>query len=1362
MVDGKAKVIEFVPTFKFKVIYIFRINDDIHRGYLKIGDAQLETKETNPLSFQNNSHELNYAAKERIDEYTSTAGITYELLHTEIAVYVDSLKKSKHYGETRAFRDHNVHDVLLKSGIKRKYFDTHKKQNEWFEVDLETAKKAITAFKNCQESLNPGDLSSGQNPIEFRPEQAKAISDTISRYKVNNRMLWNAKMRFGKTLSALEVAKEEGFKKTIIITHRPVVSESWFEDFNKIFYDRKDYIFGSKNEGSSIGTLLNSGKSFVYFASMQDLRGSDIVGGHFDKNKLIFSTEWDFVVVDEAHEGTKTDLGQKVLTQVIKPETCKATKTLELSGTPFNLLTDFNKDDIYTWDYIMEQEAKTKWPLEHFGDSNPYEELPKMNIFTYHLEKSLVGYMDIEDKAFNFKEFFRTWTGDKQKDFKELPSNVSVGDFVHEDDIKSFLSLICKEDDSTRYPFSSQEYRDFFRHTLWVLPGVKEAKAFSKLLKSHPIFGQFTIVNVAGDGDEEIDSSSALDAVKNAITKNPENTRTITLSCGRLTTGVTVPEWTAVIMLAGSYSTAASQYLQTIFRVQTPANINGRTKENCYVFDFAPDRTLKMIAESVQLSATSRVSASAEYQLGQFLNFCPVIGIDESGMKEFKVSYLLQELKKAYTERVARNGFDDPKIYNDELLKLDDMQLQDFETLKKIVGATKQTKKQGDINVNDEGFSEEELEKKEKLEKKPKKELTEEEKAQLEEYKKRKTNRLTAISILRAISIRIPLMVYGIDKDINSDITVDNFADPDYIDDLSWNEFMPKGVTREIFRKFSKYYDKQMFVGACRNIRAKSKNADELEPTERVKKIAEIFATFKNPDKETVLTPWRVVNMHMSDALGGFDFYDDSNAIALDEPQFVYKGNITTSVFSKDSNILEINSKSGLYPLYVTYTIYRILLAKYLNENDNSIATFETKMSIWDSVVKNNIFVICKTTMAKLITKRTLVGYRDKKANTRYFEDLINQLKQANKLNNFLRNMHQGKSYWKVKENDNMKFNAIVGNPPYQEENDSNNRKAPVYHLFYEASFKLCDLVTLISPARFLFNAGQTPQDWNKKMLNDEHIRVVDYFENSKEVFETVDIKGGIAIILRDSKTNFGKIGTFTPNKDIARILSKTSVEPFTPLSSIVFPKSNYGLTDELYRDHPEYLNCFTDGNKNIIDASVFDKMPSVFIDTIPNSDNKILYAIVVGRQKGKRVEKFVYKKYIKSNKQFDKYKLLITGANGAGKMGETLSKPLIGTPGTCYTQTFMSIGEFDDKLEVQNCMKYVKTKFLRFLLDTLKITQNNPRETWANIPLIDFTEHSDIDWNKPISEIDQQLYMKFSLSEEEKNYIESAVKPMM
>lgn len=1339
---------KFQSTFEYKLIYIFRINDKAHEGCLKIGDATVHTeRDWNELS--PNSHDLNASAGNRIDEYTSTAGINYDLLYTEIAVYVDRCN-----GKLKSFRDHKVHDVLIRSGIKRKFFDTQKKQNEWFVTDLETAKKAIQAVKDGKAALDSSSITKDKNPIVFRPEQEQAIKETLKRFKTGNKMLWNAKMRFGKTLCALQVAKEEGFKSTIILTHRPVVSDGWYEDFGKIFYDKPDYEFASKTKGKPISELEKEGKNFVYFASIQDLRGASAVGGKFNKDDEIYDHAWDFVVVDEAHEGTQTDLGKKVINQVISGKT-KEAKVLELSGTPFNLLEHYESGDIYTWDYIMEQEAKQEFALNHFGDSNPYEDLPKLNIYTYHLEKSFVAYKDIDDKAFNFKEFFRVWTGDNKKDTKPVPEGAKIGDFVHEDDIVKFLNLISQKSDTTNYPFSTEEYRKLFKNTLSVVPGVKEAKALSTLLQNHPVFGAFKIVNVAGDGDEEIDSADALTAVRNAF---KENEYTITLSCGRLTTGVSVPEWTAVLMLAGSYSTSASQYLQTIFRVQTPANIDGKTKENCYVFDFAPDRTLKMVAESVQLSAKAgKKEARAELSLKKFLNFCPVVSIDETRMKEFKVDQLLQALKKAYIEKVAKNGFDDIKLYNDELLKLDGLELEEFQKLKQIIGASNQQKKAGDIDINNEGFTDEEYETEEKIkEKKSRGEsLTEEEKEKLKQLKEKKKNRDIAISILRGISIRIPLLVYGIDMDINSDITIDTFNDPKIIDDLSWNEFMPKGVTREMFRKFSKYYDKDIFIGACKRIRVVSRNADSLEPTERVEKIAELFTTFKNPDKETVLTPWRVVNLHLGESLGGYSFYDDKFEDTISEPRFIEKEGITSRVFNKDSNILEINSKTGLYPLYVSYTLYRLKLNQIPEEQQ----TFENKQKIWDDVVQNQMFVVCKTPMAKQITKRTLVGYRDAKVNTRYFEDLINQLKDKRKCESFIKKVHQGKTYWNRKEDDNMKFNAVVGNPPYQEEG-KNTRSNPIYPYFWDASIEISDLVSLIMPGRFLFNAGQTSKEWNEKMLNDDHMNVVKYFPKSQDIFPTADIKGGIAVLIHDKLQTFSKNSVFIFDERLASIYNKVlnSINECDGqvLSEIVSPRGNIRLSPAFFSDYPYAPSKLGKGTGNMMVSNIFEKLPEVFI-----SEDKKGKVKIIGREANHRVEKYILAKYLLPNPFIDSYNVALPEANGTGSFGETLSSPFISNPSSCATDTFICLGKFKTKAESYNLLQYLKTKFLRALLSVLKITQHNPPSVWSTIPLLDFSDKSDIDWSKSIDEIDQQLYKKYKLSKDEIDFIEKNVKPM-
>lgn len=458
-------------------------------------------------------------------------------------------------------------------------------------------------------------------------------------------------------------------------------------------------------------------------------------------------------------------------------------------GTPFNLLDDFKEDEIYTWDYVMEQRAKASWDLTHFGDPNPYASLPTMNIYTYDLGRLLHEFVD-EDVAFNFREFFRV---------------NEVGNFIHEKDVSAFLNLLTEEDKDSCYPFANEEYRNIFRHTLWMLPGVKEARAMSTLLQSHPVFQHFKVVNVAGDGDEDEESKDALAAVEEAIGKDPDATRTITLSCGRLTTGVSVKAWTGVFMLSGSYNTAASSYMQTIFRVQTPATINGRVKEQCYVFDFAPDRTLKVIAETAKISSKAgKTSGNDRKIMGEFLNFCPIISIEGSKMSQFDVPKMLEQLKRVYVERVVRNGFEDKSLYNDELMKLGDLELQEFDDLKKIIGQTKAMPKTNQVDINNQGLTDEQYQELEDLEKKSKKRgkdkqpLTDEEKKRLEELKKKKNNREAAISILRGISIRMPLLIYGAElSDESQDITIDNFAS--LIDPQSWEEFMPKGVTKQKF-----------------------------------------------------------------------------------------------------------------------------------------------------------------------------------------------------------------------------------------------------------------------------------------------------------------------------------------------------------------------------------------------------------------------------------------------------------------------------------------------------------------------------------------------------------------------------------
>lgn len=1353
---------QYYSTLKAKLIYIFSINDSAHRGCVKIGEATLD--EATDSSLPANCKELNAAARKRIDQYTKTAGISYTLHHTELTLSIKG-------GFITTFNDKEVHNVLLRSGIKRHDFSQKNQGREWFECSVETALKAIQAVKEGRSAISSSEIVPIHEVIEFRPEQQLAIDKTIAKFNSGGKvMLWNAKMRFGKTLTALQVVKECQYHRTIIVTHRPVVDKGWFEDFGKIFGLLDGYTYGSREMGETFENLEKAAKKnpsahYVYFASMQDLRGAQLAGGKFDKNAAIFAAKYDLVIIDEAHEGTQTQLGQNVITLLKREDT----RVLNLSGTPFNLLEDYKEDEIYTWDYVMEQKAKAEWDLNHFGDPNPYAGLPRLNIFTFDLGKALAGFDDIEDSAFNFKEFFRTWTGDIERDHREMPEG-ALGRFVHEEHVKSFLDLIVKYDPESNYPYSTVEFRNSFRHTLWMVPGVKEAKALSALLQQHDIFGQFQIVNVAGDGDEDVPDDDALVLVEKAMGDNPEDTRTITLSCGKLTTGVSVKPWTAVMMLAGSHNTDAKAYMQTIFRVQTPYTTkDGRRKENCYVFDFAPDRTLKVLADTAKVSTKSTAKESDRIKLGEFLNFCPVIGYNGTKMATFNVENMLEQLKRAYISRVTKNGCDDPRLYNQEMLrKLDAEALAKFQGLHKIIGATKANHTSTDVDMAKTGLTNEQYKELERLKKKPKKELTEEDKKRLEEAKEKKKNADAAISILRGISIRLPLLMYGAElADENQDITLENFAE--LIDNQSWEEFMPKGVTKELFKEFVPYYDPDMFRAVGRNYRDLVRQADQLPPMERVKAVSRIFSYFRNPDKETVLTPWRVVNMHIGDCIGGYVFFDEAMEMESVTPRFVDHGDVTTTVFKNlNARILEINSKTGLYPLYMAYGVFAEKLQDY--RDHHMLATdvpIDIQNQLWDDVLKNNIFVICKTEMARSITKRTLRGFRKAKVNARYFEDLINKI--TNQSDMFIGKINSGHSYWKNPDiEENMKFDAIVSNPPYQlncatERSITNAAQSTaIYPRFVQIACKLePKYISMITPSRWMTKQGQgVPDQWVDEMLNGNHLSVLHDFTNANDCFNGVMIKGGVSYFLY-SPSYFGKC-QYVLHSD-----GKTHVK------NDYLNASGMGI---VIRDSRalEILNRVIAVEGSYIERSSFASIVGP-LDLFDKKINGI--GVLTTNWKGYVVERdkehsikfylnreleasgFAWIKYSdipKGHPSIPVHKVYIPKAGGTGNDPIVLGKPFYGEPNSVCSQTYICIG-YDPEAhnfsreQCENIITYIQTRFFRYLVSIKKKTQDTSRDVFQFVPLQD--------WSKPWT--DEELYSKYRLSKDDIQYIESMIKPM-
>ncbi len=1352
-----------ISTYSFYIIYVYSIDDDNHRGILKVGKATLNTA---PKSFDllpPNCELLLEAAKARIDQQTTTAGIPYHIEYVELAHIIDEEGRDVHFDDTA------VHQVLLNSGYTRHVFPSlESTPQEWFDIsDVEIVKRAIAAVKEGRNCIDGPANKKSDIVITFREEQVAAIRQTTAFFAHKGKMLWNAKMRFGKTLCALEVVRQCAFGKTLILTHRPAVKGGWFDDFRLIKFD--GYQYGSKpgnkkkngqpQVGESFDTLAKSGAPFIYFASMQDLRGSwDKSSGKLKKNQDVFSTKWDLVIIDEAHEGITTTLGQSVIHQLEKQ--CK--RFLYLSGTPYNILDQFKHEEIYTWDYIQEQEAKEQWPTRHPDEKNPYEGLAHLNIRTYNLGRVFENYNHSEEDYFEFSEFFHTLTGDEAEDGRPMEEGESAGDFAHANDVRAFLDLLCQPSEDSYYPFSREEYKAYFAHTFWVLPGVKAAAALSRMLQEHPFFRQFHVVNVAGEGDQMEEERDADDSYKtdklekdcvakvnNAIAAHE---RTITLSCGRMTTGVSIEQWTAVFMLAGAYNTKAAGYLQTIFRAQTPFKYTPGIKTECYAFDFAPDRTLTVIDNFIKntLPKGGSPKGSKRMTVQSFLRFCSVIAIDGARTVDYDAHAFMTQVNRVYAEHIVGKGFRDDRLYTgiSAVEKKDLGWIQEISAVLSGKGGSK-PKSDGKVKVNDTGVTGKDGNRG-ALPSTPQPDNPSSMKKKAAKPSPDEQARALLKDVLNIVSVRMPMMIYGVVED-DKNISLQEFIND--IDKDSWEQFMPKGFTKDHFKKIGKFYNNDAFIASVADILNRAKACDRLGVKERVEAVANLLSTFHYPDKETVLTPWRVVNLHMSGTIGGYDFYDEQHEAVLAEPRLVRQEGITDRVLgSPDTRILEINSKSGVYPLWLAYTLFRL-------QSESSMfgtpQTAEEEWALWRQVIERNIFIVCKTTMAEKITRRVLMGYDASiHPNTTCIKGLVETLRKTKDNAPLVAKITNPKTYgnnsMKYKK---LKFNAVAGNPPYQimDGGGTGSSATPIYNKFVDLAEEINpDFVSIIIPAKW-YTGGKGLDDFRSKMLNDRQIVNLHDYEDSRDCFPTVDIAGGVCFFLwqkgHNSKCDVINIvkgkttrshrflnehDTFIRNKDVLDIINKVKSQT-----------TNGFLCQKVYSRKPFGIRSFQHG---------FPASPSRNI-ALFGSDG-ITY---------------LEEKEVPQNKQLiPKWKVIMSKASAehAGQTDANGKKRVVSRlevlpPNTICTESYLLLDVFENESEAENMKKYIRTQFVRFLLASILITQNIVRDKFAYVPIQDFTSNSDIDWSVSIADIDCQLYRKYGLSADEVAFIEKMVKPM-
>ena len=602
-----------------------------HDGWIKIGYTE-----------QDDVHD-------RIKQQTHTSDVIYKLEWTGNALFENTMLP---------FRDNDFRHYLVKLGYEKM------PKNEWVNILPSDAKNKFYLYRESN-----GIISQDEDPVDYklRPEQDNAISLTVDYFTNhdNSEFLWNAKPRFGKTLSVYDLCKRMGFKKVLIVTNRPAISTSWYDDFAKFLTEKSGYRFVSTDENLKNKKYVktrewfddylinnpNSGIKLIEFLSLQDLKGSLYCGGDYDKLETEVKTKWDLLVIDEAHEGVDTYKTDRAFNNI------KRNYTLHLSGTPFKAIAKgkFSDEAIFNWTYKDEQEAKANW---HGEDDNPYFDLPKLNMFTYKMSDIVLDKIsqgvdlsegDSVDYAFDLMEFFRT--------------NDAGTSFIHDEEIDKFLDALTTQE---KFPFSTIELRNELKHTFWILNRVNSAKLLAKKLNNHPIFKEYKVVLAVGDGgndeQDEAKSRKSYEAVKNAI---KEFDRTITLSVGQLTTGVTIAEWTGVLMLCNAKS--AAFYIQAAFRAQNPHlfynDTNFFRKENAYVFDFDPARTLtifEQFANDLSSKTTSGKGTEDDHKqnVKELLNYFPIYGEDNDGkMVELDAAKVLSIPRKIYSREVVRHGF---------------------------------------------------------------------------------------------------------------------------------------------------------------------------------------------------------------------------------------------------------------------------------------------------------------------------------------------------------------------------------------------------------------------------------------------------------------------------------------------------------------------------------------------------------------------------------------------------------------------------------------------------------------------------------------------------------------------------------